>query len=402
MLTIVIPALNEEQSIVSTCRRCCAEAPRIRAATGETVELIVVDDGSTDRTAELARGVEGVRVVSHGRNRGYGAALLTGFRAGTGDLVGFLDADGTCDPRFFVPMIQAVQGGASIALGNRMGPGSGMPRVRRLGNRFFAALIRLLSGTHVADSASGMRVLTRDALGVLEPLPDGLHFTPAMSCRAALDPRLRIVEVPMTYAEREGRSKLSVVRDGWRFLRVIVETALSYRPLLILGSIGALQLAVAVLYALGPLRDYLGTGHLAPDRVYRMLTVLVLFGGGLAFLYAGVLGDLAQELVNPPRPRGEGLRRRLRAALFGHPVAVAALAVAIAVGMNARALWEYATTGHIAVDWATIAFGGVLSLAAVQLLAFAFVQRMLIVLGQRIVPARVERRVAFPHAPTGT
>ena len=384
MLTIVIPALNEEQSITSICRRCLTEAPNIEAETGHRVEVIVVDDGSTDRTAELARSVDGVRVVSLGRNQGYGAALMEGFRHGSGELVSFLDADGTCDPKYLVSMIRAVEQGASVALGNRLGPESRMPGIRRLGNRLFASLIRLLSGANVDDPASGMRVIKREALDILKPLPTGLHFTPAMSCRAALDPRLKMAEVEMSYAEREGRSKLSVVRDGLRFLYVIIEIALSYRPLLMLGSLGAALLVIGALYAISPLIEFVTTGDLAPDRVYRMLAILVLLGGGLGFLYAAALGEQAQELVNPPRPVKSEFERLTARFLFARPVLIACLCLGAALILNMRAIVQYVTTGSIHVHWAVVAFGGLLGVASLQLLAFAFVQQMLRVLALRV------------------
>lgn len=388
-LTAVIPALNEEQSIESICKRCLAEAPRIESETGYRLEVVVVDDGSTDRTAELARAIDGVKVVSFGYNRGYGAALMEGFRVGRGELLAFLDADGTCDPKYLVPMIREVERGASVALGRRLGPDSKMPAVRRLGNHIFAFLIRLLSGAAVSDPASGMRVLHRRALEILQPLPEGLHFTPAMSCRAALDPRLRLAEVEMSYAEREGRSKLSVLRDGLRFLTVIVEIALTYKPLLMLGSIGALLLTVGAAYMLAPLWDFVSTGGIAADRVYRMLTVLVLISGGVAFLYAGALGDLAQELVNPPRARS-AFEQSIRRTLFAHPIRIATGCFGLAFLLNALALVQYLTSGSIDVPWANIAFGGVLGIAGFELLAFAAVQWMLLTLHRRASPPSAE------------
>ncbi len=381
MLTIVIPALNEEQSIQAIARRCLEAGREILDRTGEEIEVIVVDDGSTDRTAELAGEIEGVRVLSLGRNRGYGAALRAGFRLGRGDLVGFLDADGTCDPLYFIPMIRAVRGGASVALGNRLGRDSEMPKVRRLGNRFFAWLIRRLSGAEVQDSASGMRVLTREALACLEPLPDGLHFTPAMSCKAALDPRLSLAEVPMPYAERQGRSKLGVVRDGFRFLRVILETSISWRPLLFFGTAGLLMLLTAGLYAISPVLTWVRTGGLPPDRVYRVFTILVLSAGGLGFLYAGALADRAQALVNPPRPRS-WTSRLLERVLFRKPFLLAILCLASALLTNARALYQYLSTGAIQVHWATIAFGALFTLAALELLAFGVLQHVLSLLSR--------------------
>ena len=375
MLTIVIPALNEEQSIQSICHRCLDQATAIREATGHGIEVIVVSDGSTDRTASLAQAIEGVRTIVFDKNRGYGAAILEGFRQGEGELVGFLDADGTCDPAFFIPMIQAVEAGASVALGNRLGMTSEMPAIRRLGNRFFAGLIRLLSGAQVLDSASGMRVLRRDQLEILLPLPDGLHFTPAMSCRAALDPRLQLAEVPMTYAEREGRSKLGVVRDGLRFLRVILETAVTYRPLLIFGFVGGLMLLVAGVYAIGPFRTWFATGTLPDDSVYRVLTILVLGTGGLVMIYAGALAESVSQLVNPARPASRP-GRLVRKLFFSHPFLLALACFVIALASNARALLQYLEKGEIDASWATIAFGAFFALAAIQLLAFGLLQRV--------------------------
>ncbi len=375
MLTIVIPALNEEQSIESICHRCLGQVPAIRVATGHEIEIIVVSDGSTDRTASLAQAIQGVQTIIFPKNRGYGAAILEGFRQGKGELVGFLDADGTCDPAFFIPMIQAVEGGASVALGNRLGDQSEMPAIRRLGNRFFAGLIRLLSGAKVLDSASGMRVLRRDQLEILLPLPDGLHFTPAMSCRAALDPRLELAEVPMTYAEREGRSKLGVVRDGLRFLRVILETAVTYRPLLIFGFVGGLMLLVAGVYAIVPIRTWIATSTLPDDSVYRVLTILVLGTGGLVMIYAGALAESVSQLVNPARP-ASGPGRLVRKLFFSHPFLLALIAFVIALASNARALLQYFEKGEIDAHWATIAFGAFFALAGIQLLAFGLLQRV--------------------------
>ncbi|PIE24585.1 MAG: hypothetical protein CSA62_01790 [Planctomycetota bacterium] len=383
MLTVVIPALNEEQSIESICRRVQAVAPEIRQHCGHDLEIIVVDDGSTDRTAKLASAIDGIEVLSFSHNKGYGAALMAGFEKGRGELVSFLDADGTCDPKFFVPLIKAIEeGGASVALGNRLGESSEMPKLRRIGNLFFAALIRRLSGASVQDSASGMRVIRRDALQMLAPLPTGLHFTPAMSCRAALDPRLTLAEVPMTYAEREGESKLGVVRDGLRFLRIILQIAVQYRPLLLFGLVGALQLLAAFLYALSPLSLWFRNHSLPDDSVYRVLSILVFAVGGFGFLYAGAVLDEAQRIVHPLR-QGSLFSRFIRLLLFAHPFWIALGLFLVAVMTNIQALWQYVSTGSIQAHWSTIAFGALLSVTALQLAAFGLVQHVLRLLAER-------------------
>ncbi len=217
-LTIVIPAYNEEEAIASTVERTLSCRAEVMERGGvSAVQIIVVDDGSTDATLQIASSYDEIEVVSFGANRGYGAAIKEGFRRGNGDLLGFLDADGTCDPRFFGDLCAAFsRGDADIALGSRLTPESRMPRVRRLGNRVFAIMLGILANRRVTDAASGMRVLRREALEKLGRLPDGLHYTPAMSARAVLS-GLRVVEIPMPYEERRGESKLGVWKDGVRF-----------------------------------------------------------------------------------------------------------------------------------------------------------------------------------------
>jgi len=248
-LSIVIPALNEEGSIGTTIQRCLDAREHIkRVGHVSGVEIIAVSDGSTDRTPEIAREIASrepaVKVIVFEKNRGYGAAIKEGFRQASGELLSFLDADGTCDPICFGDMCRALQDNdVSLVLGSRMGPGNQMPRIRRLGNRLYALLLGFLSGEAVSDTASGMRVIHREALRQLYPLPDGMHFTPAMSARAIMS-GLRIVEVPMPYAERVGASKLRVLKDGVRFLVSIGDALLLYRP----GRLFGLAAAITVPY----------------------------------------------------------------------------------------------------------------------------------------------------------
>ena len=160
-LSIVIPALNEADGIADIANRVMGIRAALVAAGVPTLELIVVDDGSTDDTAAIAEGVAGVTVIRHGRNQGYGAAIKTGFRAAKGDMLAFLDADGTYPPEAFPELCRSLAAqGADIVVGSRMaGEESGMPLVRRLGNSFFARLVSLTSGQKISDSASGQRVL---------------------------------------------------------------------------------------------------------------------------------------------------------------------------------------------------------------------------------------------------
>ena len=299
-LLIVIPALNEEASIASVIERCLDAAPAIMSATAITgVDVTVVSDGSTDATVEKARAfADRVRVIVFERNRGYGAAIQEGWRGSDADLLAFLDADGTCDPRFFAELCrELVSSGADIALGSRMHRESRMPLVRRVGNLVFAGILTAFGTERVRDSASGMRVVRRDCLRRLMPLPSGLHFTPAMSARAILSDDLKIVEVDMPYREREGRSKLNPIKDGVRFLRVILTTALLYRPSRPLRVVGWAFLLAAAFWA-GRLVWQLARFRSWQEwMIYHFVVVELSAVASLLLFTAGHLGDKAARAM---------------------------------------------------------------------------------------------------------
>ena len=146
-LSIVIPAYNEEDAIRDIVDRCLSERMTIINQTSvEEVEIIVVNDGSRDKTAEILKGYgQEVKLINFKRNRGYGAALKAGFKEASGNLLSFLDADGTCDPKFFIDLCnKLIKEDADIAIGSRMGPGNEMPLVRRIGNKAYVMLINLI------------------------------------------------------------------------------------------------------------------------------------------------------------------------------------------------------------------------------------------------------------------
>ena len=259
-LLIAIPALNEEESIDAIIRRSLEAREYICANSPVTdVAITVISDGSTDRTVERASQYrDSIKLIVFPQNKGYGAAIKEAWRQSDADLLGFLDADGTCEPRFFATLCQtAVSEHADVVLGCRLNANSQMPLIRRIGNFIFATILSVFSSSSVRDTASGMRVVRRSSLDRLYPLPDGLHFTPAMSARAMLSEGTRILEVDMPYHERSGESKLRIAKDGLRFLKVIVEAAFLYRPSRPLGllaiifalfaaTLGWFALAVAV------------------------------------------------------------------------------------------------------------------------------------------------------------
>jgi hypothetical protein len=311
-LSVVIPAYNEEDGIAAIVERVLAVRAPL-AAVGMDLELIVVDDGSGDHTAEITRRYDGVTLVCHEQNAGYGAALKTGFAQARGEWLGFLDADGTYPPEHFPQLCQAALAQeADLVIGSRMaGADSQMPGVRRVGNVLWSILVTLLGNHRVGDPASGMRVIRREALPRLYPLPDGLNFTPAMSTRA-IHEGLKLVEVPIPYHERVGRSKLSVVRDGTRFLNSIVWTAMSYNPVRLLGllGMGAMVVAGVVGVALILMRTR-GITTLGPWGVFSVFAALVLGVSGVSIFSLGATFNYLVSLFH---------KRPVRQGLFGRPI----------------------------------------------------------------------------------
>lgn len=315
-LLIVIPALNEEQSIESIIQRSLeARARIIEASLVTAVDITVVSDGSTDRTVERARRyADSIKLIVFERNRGYGAAIKEAWRQSDADLLGFLDADGTCDPNFFADLCRTlVSEQADVALGSRLNQASKMPLVRRVGNRGFATLLRALSSSRVRDTASGMRVVRRTSVGRLLPLPDGLSFTPAMTARAVLGATAKIVEVDMPYHERAGESKLRLGRDTALFLRVIFEAAFLYRPSRPLAIMGLVAFAVASAWMLYPILYYVEHRRVQEWMIYRFLVSQVL--GTIAALMLGA-SYLTAKIVKIARPAGEARSRLLTSRLF--------------------------------------------------------------------------------------
>ncbi len=273
-LLIAIPALNEQESIASSIEKCLdARQHIIDHSPVDEVEVTVVSDGSTDRTVEIAgRYADQIKLIVFETNRGYGAAITEAWMSSDADLLGFLDADGTCDPLYFGRFCtELIEHEVDVVLGSRMNKESRMPLVRRIGNTAFAWMLTVLSLRRIRDAASGMRVVRRSSLTRIFPLPTGLHFTPAMSARAVMSRDLKLLEVDMPYHEREGESKLSPFKDGLRFAQVILQTALLYRPSRPMGVIATALFALTCVMMISPTLFYLREHRVEEWMIYRFL-----------------------------------------------------------------------------------------------------------------------------------
>ena len=241
-MSVVIPCLNEAASI----ERCVFAAREALRGHGWEGEVIVADNGSDDGSAELASDA-GAIVVFEPR-RGYGSAYLAGFAAARGDYIVMADADLTYDfadiPRF----VERLDEGAELVMGDRMKniqPGA-MPWLHRyVGNPALTGVLNLFFRTGVRDAHCGMRAVRRSALPSLDLRTTGMEFASEMVIRAGKE-RLAIEEIAINYHPREGESKLSSFRDGWRHLRFL----LVHSPNWLFIVPGALMALLGVLIAL--------------------------------------------------------------------------------------------------------------------------------------------------------
>ena len=245
-VSVVIPCLNEAENI----QECVGRSWAVLRDHGIAGEVIVVDNGSNDESAELARAA-GARVVDEPR-RGYGQAYLAGFEAARGDYIVMIDADLTYDfdeiPRF----VRELDGGAELVMGNRMQgiqPGA-MSIVSRIGNPILSGFLNLLYRSPIGDAHCGMRAFRRDILPALELQSTGMEFASEMVIRAVRK-GLAVREVPIRLHPRGGESKLSPLRDGWRHLRLM----LVYSPNFLFLLPGALMVLLGTVLMVAVVAD---------------------------------------------------------------------------------------------------------------------------------------------------
>src|SRR6476469_1492909 len=244
-VSVVIPCLNEEENIA----QCVRDARSALLAGGLQGEVIVVDNDSEDRSAEIAEAA-GARVVFEPW-RGYGCAYRAGFAAARGDYIVMADADLTYDFGEISRFVAELSAGAQLVMGDRMDnikPGA-MPWLHRyVGNPVLTGILNFLFRTGVGDAHCGMRALRRDILPRLDLRTTGMEFASEMVIRASKE-RLDIREFPLHSHPRGGESKLSSFRDGWRHLRFLLvhsPTHLFILPGTIMGLFGAIVMGISL------------------------------------------------------------------------------------------------------------------------------------------------------------
>ena len=234
MLSLLVPVLNEEGVIEETIRTL----DRVLKVTGESYEIVVIDDGSTDDTPQiLARlNLPTLRIVTHAHNRGYGSSMKTGIRQSKGEIIGTVDADGTYPLEAFGALLKEMQSAkADMVVGARTKKGVKIPLIRRPAKWIVNKLANTLAGIRIPDLNSGMRIFTRPLCEKFMHLyPQRFSFTITITL-AALTNDYMVCYVPIDYMKRTGKSTLSSGMNGLKnfanFLGLIVRIVTYFRPL---------------------------------------------------------------------------------------------------------------------------------------------------------------------------
>ena len=280
-IAVVIPAYDE----VGGVGRTVARVREVLRAVPQTFSILVVDDGSTDGTAEEAE-AHGATVIRLPENRGYGAALKVGIAESDSEYVAIIDADGTY-PAEALPRLIELMPAKDMAVGARAMNDRSIQIVRRPAKLVLGALASYLVGRRIPDLNSGLRIMRRSVLSqFLHLLPGGFSFTTTITL-AALTNGHRVDFVSIDYKKRSGSSKIRPIRDTLGFLSLIVRTVLYFNPLKVFFPV-AVAIGLALLGSI-----YFDIVIVQPPNLSDK-TVL-LFVALVQVLSVGLLADLVDK-----------------------------------------------------------------------------------------------------------
>jgi glycosyltransferase involved in cell wall biosynthesis len=269
-VSIVIPAFNEEQSLPGVLAE-------LRAWMQRGAEVIVVDDGSTDKTARVAADA-GARVIRHRHNRGYGASLKSGIRAADHDIVVTFDADGQFDTNDIAKLVEALND-SDMAVGVRP-HGAGSPTLRKPGKWLLGKTANYLAQTRIPDLNCGFRALpTETALHFLNLLPNGFSFTTTLTLAMFKD-GYNVAYVPITVRPRTtGKSSVRVA-DGFNTLLLIIRIIALFDPLKVFLPASGLLFLIGILYwLLDSLK--LGRPNIPSGAIILLVSAVMMFMFGI-------------------------------------------------------------------------------------------------------------------------
>ncbi|MBI4178738.1 glycosyltransferase family 2 protein [bacterium] len=280
-VTVVLPAFNEAASIAEILDRLNRVLPGAK--------LLVVDDGSGDATADLARKA-GAEVIVHEENFGNGAAVKTGIRAASTPILVLMDSDGQHPPDAIPKLLDALQD-ADMVVASRSA--AAQSAFRRFGNAVLSGFASLLAGRRIPDLTSGFRAARRDALlEYVHLFPNGFSY-PTTSTIAFLKGGFRVKFLPVQGMERrtKGVSKIRPFRDGLKFLTIMVRLAVLFEPVRVFVPPGAFLLVTGA--------GLLGFQVISWGRIEELPILLIL--SGMIILFVGFLADLVASLTTRRR-----------------------------------------------------------------------------------------------------
>jgi glycosyltransferase involved in cell wall biosynthesis len=287
-VSIVIPAYNEEGGAAPTLEELLALLER-EVAPKVDYEVIVVDDGSKDRTCEIIEQFVGerLRLVRHEQNQGYGAAIKTGIRHARHPWVMITDADGTY-PAEHIPELLDNRDGHAMVVGARIGQSAHIPLIRRPPKWVLRKLASWMSRQNIPDLNSGLRVFRKDVADKYRNiLPNAFSYTVTITL-VTFSAGHQVKYVPINYNRRAGKSKIRPIADTINFLKLIVRTILYFDPLRVF-------LPVAILFILGAVGTGVGSYALT-GRIMDVTTVL-LFVTGIHMLALGMIADMLNRRI---------------------------------------------------------------------------------------------------------
>jgi len=277
-VSVLIPAFNEEGAIEETVR--VIEAQR---EIFDALEIVVINDGSADRTGEIARKLP-VTLIEHEKNRGYGAALKSGLQTAKFEYILIADADGTY-PLEEIPRLAADALNHDMVVGARTGAEVHVPMLRKPGKWIITRLAEYLSGRTIPDLNSGLRIFRKDvAMRFLTLYPDGFSFTTTITL-AMMTNHFRVKFLSINYHKRVGKSSIHPVRDFTNFTILIIRICAYFKPLNVFVPPALFLMAVGFIKAT---RDYWVQGHIGLLAGALVLT-------GIQMVFIGLLADLIDQ-----------------------------------------------------------------------------------------------------------
>ncbi|OGO07520.1 MAG: hypothetical protein A2Y92_04145 [Chloroflexi bacterium RBG_13_57_8] len=286
-IIVGMPAFNEARYIGSV----------ILQARQHADEVIVVDDGSADNTAGVAR-LAGATVVRHDKNEGYGSTirrLLSEARQRQADILVVLDADAQHNPDEIPRLVEGIKGGADIVIGSREMQANKIAGYRRLGQRVLSGMTRIASGKRLSDTESGFRAYSRKALEVLELKETGMAVSSEIVSEA-VSKGLEIVEVPISVTYEGNGSTLNPVRHGMGVLNRILVMISERRPLLFFSLFGGIFLAIGFAAGIMVIRIYYFGNNLFATGL-AMVSILFITIGTLG-VFTGIMLNVLVRRVN--------------------------------------------------------------------------------------------------------